>query len=86
MSEANHIGVELMMTDAKTALTLLDMADTTTNPEDRERRLAEAHRAYLAIHRFLNRLSPTPEQQQVLAERLSSLETRLSKAGVALNP
>lgn len=84
ISQANEIGVDLMITDAKTALTLLDLAETTRNPGDRARRVEEAHRAYRTIQRFLARLSPSPGQREVLAEKMKVLAARLRRSGVAV--
>jgi hypothetical protein len=82
MSESNRIGVELMITDSKTALTLLDLAATTAVPEDRTRRIGEAHVAYRTIVSYRQRLSATPEQDKQLGELLKVLEGRLEEAGV----
>lgn len=42
LSDSNLASVELLITDAKTGLTLLDLAETTKIPEVRSRRIAEA--------------------------------------------
>lgn len=83
IAEANVAAVDLLITDAKTALTLLDLAETTSRPEDRSRRIEEAHRAYETIFSALGRLSPTTEQIKVLAGRLKTLKARLRSKGVA---
>jgi hypothetical protein len=85
ISESNRIGVEFIITDCKTALTLLDLAVTTAVPEDRTRRIGEAHLAYRTIVSYRKRLSATPEQDKQLGELLKVLERRLEEAGVKVN-
>jgi hypothetical protein len=82
ISESNRVGIELMITDCKTALTLLDLAGTTAIPEDRTRRIGEAHVAYRTIVSYRERLKATPEQDKHLGELLKVLEGRLEEVGV----
>src|SRR5215469_6307641 len=85
MADTNEATIELLMTDAKTALTLLDLADTTKIAEDRARRIVEARKAYDTIRTFLPRLSPTQEQREALVKDLESIKGRLRAAGVPLD-
>jgi len=82
ISESNRVGVELLITDCKTALALLDLAATTKVTEDRIRRIAEAEHAYRTIVSFRERLSATPEQEKQLRELLKVVEGRLGDFGV----
>lgn len=75
ISESNRIGIELLITDCKTALTLLDLAATTAVIE-------EPQHAYETIVSFRERLSPTPEQEKQLSELLKALKRRLGEIGV----
>ena len=82
ISDSNSIGVELLITDAGTANILLDLAQTTHVAEDRSRRIKEAHDAYKSIRHFLARLSPTPEQMEILRPELEKVKARLIAANV----
>jgi len=82
ISESNRVGIELLITDCRTALTLLDLAATTAVTEDRLRRIKEAQHAYETIVSFRERLSPTPEQEKQLRELLKALKRRLGEVGI----
>jgi hypothetical protein len=84
IADSHQAGVDLLITDCRMALTLLDMAETTTLPESRSRQIGEAHHAYDTILHFLHRLSPTAEQAQQLNTQLEKLRTRLRAAGVSI--
>lgn len=84
ISSLNSISFELLITDAKTALTLLDLRETTQLPDDKARRVKEARHAYDTICNFLARLTPTPEQMGLLSRELETLKTRLIAAGEKL--
>ena len=81
ISGSNFNAVELLITDAKTALTFLDLAATFRVPEDRSRRIAEARRAYETILSFLPRLEPNEAQEEVLSRELQIVKSRLIEAG-----
>lgn len=85
ITDSQQISVELLITDAKTALTLLDLARTTEIPEVRSRRIREALKAYQSILSFLRSLTPTAEQEQVLSRDLETLKRRLNEAGTTVN-
>ena len=84
ISESNAIGVDLLISDCRMGLTLLDMAETTDLPENRSRRIEEAHHAYDTVVHFLQRLSPSGEQGRELKASLTKLADRLRAAGVTL--
>jgi hypothetical protein len=85
ISEANRISVELLITDARTAITLLDLAETSSIPEHRSRQIREAHHAYETIVIFLARLAPSPEQMEVLNRAIDTLKKRLKVAGTPVD-
>jgi hypothetical protein len=85
ISDSNHIKVELLITDAKTALTLLDLAETTRVAEDRSRRIRQALRAYQSILSFLTRLSPSVAQAETLHQNLETIKNRLRLASVPID-
>lgn len=77
ISESNNIMVELLITDSKTAMTLLDLAETTRNAQSRSRRITEAKEAYRSILSFLPRVRPTADQAEMLSKGLETLKARL---------
>lgn len=79
------MSVELLITDAKTANTLLDLAETTRIAEFRSRRIKEAHDAYQSILYFLARLSPTPDKTESLSKEMEKLKARLTAADVPID-
>lgn len=85
ISTANLLSVELLITDARTAHTLLDLAETTSIAESRSRRIREAHQAYESILHFLAERKPTAEQRQILGEEMKTLRERLRTAGVPVS-
>lgn len=85
ITDSQQISIELLMTDAKTALTFLDLARTTDIAEIRSRRIAEAVRSYQSILYFLQRLNPTADQNQILSGDLETLKTRLNEAGATVD-
>lgn len=80
--DANRTGLDLLMTDACTALTLLDAAETTSLPENRSRRIEEARKAYKTISSLRGRLVLTASEESRLDDRLSLLRNRLIGVGV----
>ena len=85
VSESNRVGADFLINDAKTAITLLDLAETTNNDENCSRRVDEAHKAYRSILSFVGRLKPGPEQMKILRRDLAILARRLKVAGVEID-
>jgi hypothetical protein len=84
ISALNQIGVELLITDAKTALTFLDLAETSKIAESRSRWIREAHRAYQTILHLAARLSLSEEQREILNAQMKTLKHRLRAAEVQI--
>jgi hypothetical protein len=80
IAESHLIGVDLLITDAKTALTLLDLAESSETAELKSRRIEEARDAHETILSFLRRLNPTAEQSAILSAKLHTLKARLTAA------
>lgn len=74
----------MQITDARVALTFLDLSECTNNAENKSGRIGEAYTAYKSILHFLTQLTPTEEQGLVLDGLLSTLKTCLLAAGVQL--
>jgi hypothetical protein len=85
MSDSSLIGAEFLINDARTALILLDLSETTDSAENRSRRLAEAHKAYTTILSFIGRIHPSPEQINILRKELETLGQRLKAAGMPVD-
>jgi hypothetical protein len=77
ISDSNGISIDFLISDARVALTFLDLAETTRIAEDRGRRIKEAKQAYDSILCFLPRATPTDEQGEALGAELAKLKERL---------
>ena len=80
-SDLNRTSVEFLLTDLETALTFMDVAQTSRDQETKQRNHANAHSAYDTVIRLLPKLKPTVAQQQTIDEKLSLLKARLAAAG-----
>ena len=72
---------EFLLTDLDTALTFLDVAESTLNQATRQRNHANARRAYDTVVRLMQNLSLDDTQREQLAERLALLKSRLQNVG-----
>ena len=77
ISDAKQICVDLLITDTKVGLTLLDLAETTGNTADRSRRIRSARKAYRSILSLLARLRPRAEEAKILSKNLQTIKARL---------
>jgi hypothetical protein len=85
ISDSHRIIVESLITDANTALTLLDLAERTEIPGGRSRRIEHAHRTYRKILTSLQCVSPTAKQKKNLSTDLETLKERLRAAGAPID-
>jgi hypothetical protein len=84
ISDSNRLGMQFLITDCRTALTFLDLAETTAQPEDRARRIEEARQSYGTILHLFRQLSPTESEAEELNTELAELKRRLQQAGVSM--
>ncbi len=85
LEESNRVGISFLLTDLKTVLTFLNLADVTVNEGTRLRNRTQARNGYRAILRHLPRIRPSPEQRLEIEEKLAAIKSRLEKAGISLD-
>ena len=79
--EINETSVEFLLNDLDVAMTMLDVAETTTIKETAQRNHQNARKAYDTVLRLLPQLKLDAAQQQTMDEQLSSLKNRLETLG-----
>ena len=80
--ESNKVGAEFLIVELDTALTFLDVAETTTSEESRQRNLKNAEVAYQTALRLAPRLMLMRDQKEAVSQRLAELKNRLEQLGV----
>ena len=80
-SSLSNIGFEFLRTDLDTALTFMNVADSTGDAEMQQRNHENARRAYDTVVRLKQNLSLDDTQNKELAEKLGVLKSRLQNAG-----
>ena len=69
--EVNETSVEFLLNDLDLAMTMLDVAETTTIKESAQRNHQNARNAYDTVLRLSSRLKLDAAQQHALDEKLS---------------
>jgi hypothetical protein len=77
-SEANEASAEFLLVDLDTALTFMDLARDSKNPETVERNRKHAREAYDTVLRLLPKVALDAEQSQGIHDRLAALKSRLA--------
>lgn len=75
--ETNVLQIDFLLTDLTTALTFVDIAQTTSNCETRARNLGNASLAYKTLMHFLPRVTMTEEQSTELHSKMALLKERI---------
>ena len=83
LEKSHRIGVEFLLTDMRTGMTFLDIAEVTLSGETQDRNRRNALLVYDTVVRLMPRLSPTAEERCNLEDRLSELRQRLIAVGYA---
>ena len=83
-SDLNKTSIEFLITDLETALTFLDVAQTSGDQKTKQRNHKNAHNAYDSVIRLLPKVKPTAAQQQAIDEKLTLLKARLEAVGEQL--
>jgi hypothetical protein len=86
LEKSHRVGVEFLLTDMRTGMTFLDIAEVTQSSEVRDRNRRNARLAYDTVVRIMSRLSPTAEERSNLENGLSELRQRLIAVGYAPDP
>jgi hypothetical protein len=74
-------GLELLRTDLDVALTFMEVAATTHDPETVRRNHNNALRAYDTVLGFMLKLELTEAERETLEAKLAVVRTRLAAAG-----
>jgi hypothetical protein len=80
-SDVNTTSIEFLLTDLETALTFMDVAQTSGDQEIKHRNYTNARVAYDTVTRFLPKVKPTAAQQQAIDEKLTLVKARLEAVG-----
>ena len=83
-SDLNTTSIEFLLTDLETALTFMDVAQTSGDQEIKQRNHKNAHLAYDTVIGLLSKVKPTAAQQQAIDEKLTLLKARLEAVGERL--
>lgn len=77
----NDSGADFLRTDLETALTYVNIARTSTNPQTVERNYRHAREAYDLVSRLLPQIKSAAPQRQTIEQKLAQLRARLEAAG-----
>jgi len=80
--ESNKVGAEFLVIELDTALTFLDVAETTTSEESRIRNRKNAEVAYKTALRMAPRVMLVAPQKEAVNERIAKIKSRLEKLGI----
>ena len=80
-SSASNNAFEFLLTDLDTALTFMNVADSSDKVAIRQRNHANARRAYDTVVRLMQNLSLDDTEEAELAEKLALLKLRLQSVG-----
>lgn len=84
IEQSNQAGVGFLMVELDSALTFLEVAGTTSNPNIASRNRDHAHEAYVTILRYADRVRLENEDKAVFEEKFSLLRQRLIEAGYSI--
>ena len=85
VEETNRIGADFLKIESEAALTFLQIAETSTSPENRARNYANALLGYRTLLRYLPRVVLTPAETFEMQQKLKNLKVRLEQGGCSLN-
>ena len=81
IEETNRIGSDFLKIEAEAALTFVQVAETSTSPENRARNYANALLGYRTLLRYLPRVVLTPKEAFEIREKLEKLKVQLEQGG-----
>jgi hypothetical protein len=81
---SNKVGTEFVLTELDTALTFLDVAETTRSAETRERNRNHAYEAYEVVLRMQSRVIMDPDQKIEFQQKLATLRRRFKELGLKI--
>jgi hypothetical protein len=80
-ADLQEVSAEFVKTELQTGITFADLALSAKHKDRRERNTANARKAYDTALRFMDTVSPTPEIDADLNDRLQHLRAQLEKLG-----
>ncbi len=80
-NESDKMGTEFVITELKLALSLLDIASHSFNPEQRKRLYRDARKSYDLAFQALSHLTPSEKDQAEIEAKLQELQKRLGDLG-----
>jgi hypothetical protein len=84
MHESHRAGVQFLMAELQTGMVFLNVAETTSKQESRQRNVENARTAYDAVVRLLPRVDPLPSERLDIEVKLDRLKKRLIDNGCTL--
>ncbi|WP_109489031.1 hypothetical protein [Occallatibacter savannae] len=81
IDQTNTIGIEFLRTDIEAALTFIQVAETSSSPENRVRNYGNALEGYRTVLHFLPRVLPSPDELADMQAKLEQIKTKLQQAG-----
>jgi len=81
IERSNAIGIDFLRTDLVTALTFIQVAETSNSPETSTRNFRKALEAYRAVLHFLPRLLPSTAEFEEIRSKLEQVRLHLVQAG-----
>ena len=79
-SSVSRNAFEFLLTDIDTALTFMDVAESTDKADIRKRNYANARKAYDTVLRLMQNQAIDDDQRKELTSKLTLLKSRLQKA------
>lgn len=80
-SDFNQNGFEFLMTDLEAALAFTTRAESSLDPETKQRNTAHARKAYVTIIRLREKFQLDSEQRRAVDGRQSQLKNALEQLG-----
>jgi hypothetical protein len=81
IDRTNSIGIDFLRTDLRAALTFIQVAETSSSWESRDRNYRKALEGYRAVVHFLPRLVPSPKELAEIETKLEEIKLQLERAG-----
>jgi hypothetical protein len=81
IEQTNRAGVNFLFTDIEMAFTFMDVGETSSTHESRQRNYGKALEAYRTVLHFSSRVVMLPAEKEDLEQKLHKLKSRLEEAG-----
>lgn len=81
LRQSNQVGIQFLLTEIRTGLTLLHMARTAATEESRDQNFIHSRKAYASALRLQSRVTLNREDKLELEARMTELRDALTAAG-----